>query len=211
MTNINRGIQASLDAVASPAPANATAAESVLYGLSGKVAHVHKKDAEGLLAIDAVTGQVIPSGTVIDGTAYNEDRPEWSQTDEGQTLVLAQLAERHIFYASRLGADYASSPEHKSPDIFAYEDLAWLALDSETGDEASIEADDEHRMEVIATYAGIDRSADLEDGHFGETLATMELALDNTRTGEEMKAFTEAQDRGFESAAEADQKTGTQG
>lgn len=203
----SRGLQASLDAEAGSTE-TLSVLNGVLLGLTGKVAYVHKKDSEGLLAIDAFTGQVIPSGTVLNGQTYNEDRPEWSDMEGGQTLVMAMLAERTVYYAARLGADYANNPEHKNPELFAFEDLAWLGLDSETGEEATLDADAEHRMEVIAAYSGIDRSEDLEDGHFGQTLAEVELSYDNTRTGEEMRNFTEAQDRGF---APAHQKTGTEG
>jgi hypothetical protein len=150
-----------------------TASDAVGLGLTGKVAHVHKKDAEGMLAIDAYTGQVIPG---------QEDKPEWA---EG--LVLAQLAARHIFYASRLGAKY--DDEHKSPEVYAYEDLDWLALDMETGDETEINADDEFRMEVMAGVLGIDR----ETGDIKGVLAETEVAMDYTRTDAEQQALEEAQ------------------
>ncbi|WP_269929987.1 hypothetical protein [Aminobacter sp. HY435] len=151
----------------------AGASEAVALGLTGKVAFVHKKDAEGMLQIDAFTGQVVPG---------QHDRPEWADG-----LVLAQLAARHIFYASRLGEKYADA--HKSPEVFAYEDLDWLGLDMETGDEITLEADSEFRMEVMSTVLDIDR----ETGDIKGVLAETEIASDHTRTAAELAALEEAQ------------------
>jgi hypothetical protein len=61
-----------------------------VVGLTGKTVQVHKQNEEGMLAIDAFTGQVI----------MNEDTPEWAK-DLG--LVVAQFTERHVFYGKRLG------------------------------------------------------------------------------------------------------------
>lgn len=158
-------------------------------GLTGKVAHVHKKDADGMLAIDAVTGQVLPE---------QHDRPDWADG-----LVLAQLAERHIFYAAKLGEE-GYTAEMRNPDIYAFEDLGWLAM--KTDPEASTEdldaqgnivddaeyvraADDEHRQTVIAAALGIDR----ETGDIENVLAEVEIASDQTRTAAELAALEEAQ------------------
>lgn len=154
-----------------------TATEAVGLGLTGKVALVHKADAEGMLQIDAFTGQVIPG---------QHDRPEWADG-----LVMAQLAERHIFYASRLGEKYAD--EHKSPEVFAFEDLGWLALDMNTGDELTLDADSEFRMEVMGTVLGIDR----ETGDIKGVLAETEIASDQLRSAAELAALEEAQQGRF--------------
>lgn len=171
----------SLFAMAALAPEGAssvaTAAEAVGLGLTGKVALVHKADAEGMLQIDAFTGQVIPG---------QHDRPDWADG-----LVIAQLAERHIFYASRLGEKYAD--EHKSPEVFAFEDLGWLALDMNTGDEVALNADSEFRMEVMATVLEVDR----ESGNIKGVLAETEVSSDNTRSAAELAALEEAQQGRF--------------
>lgn len=152
-------------------------------GLSGRVAHVHKKDAEGMLMIDAFTGQVIPD---------QHDRPEWADG-----LVLAQLAERHTFYTTRLGANYADA--HKDPEVFAFEDLGWLGLNMEDGEETVIAADNEFRMEVIANVLGIDR----ETGAIEGALAEAEVYADDTRSPAELAALEQAQATAFS-------KTGTE-
>lgn len=147
-------------------------------GDSGQVIGVHKKDAEGLLLIDAVTGRVLDA----------QEKPDWA---EGH--VVAMLAERAGFYNKRTGSAPAPS------EVLAYEDLEWLALDTDTGDEKVIEADYEHRAEVLATILGVNRDPDAAD-NFGATLAAdLEIARDDTRTDAEMKALTDAQaDASFE-------------
>lgn len=159
---------------------------SPALGLTGHIALVHRKDAEGVLQIDAVTGQVLPG---------QHDRPDWA---EG--LVMAMLAERHIFYASRLGED-AYTAEMRNPEVFAFEDLEWLALKTspeENGadDEYVVEADSEHRMDVIAAALGINR----ETGEVADVLAEIEVASDNFRSQEELDALIAAQAQGFEAA-----------
>jgi hypothetical protein len=156
-------------------PAMLKAAQEGAIGFTGKTAQVSKQGAEGLLTIDSFTGVVV----------LNEDTPEWA-TDLG--LVSAVLSERHAFYASRLGPQYAM--EHVSPEVFAYEDLAWLTLvdDGANGTEAIVEADEEHRMEVVAAVIGIDR----DTGYMkGEEYGT-EFMSDNTRTEAELQALQEA-------------------
>lgn len=149
-------------------------------GLTGKTAMVHKEGAEGILLIDALTGHVIPG---------QQDRPEWA---EG--LVLAQLAERHLFYTNRLGPQYAD--KHKAPELFAFEDIGWLGVDMATGDPIVSEASDEHRMNVVGTVLGIDR----ETGSVKGSLAEAEIARDDTRTEGELKDFRAAQDKGYKEA-----------
>lgn len=146
-------------------------------GLTGKVALVHKKDHEGMLQIDAFTGAVLPE---------QHDRPEWADG-----LALAQLAERHTFYVNRLGPQYAD--EHKSPELYAFEDLGWLGVNMETQDEITIPADDEFRMDVVAQVLGIDR----ETGDVKAALTETEIARDDTRTDAEMRDLLESQKEGF--------------
>lgn len=170
-----------------------------VVGLTGKTVQVHKQDEEGMLAIDAFTGQVI----------MNEDTPEWAK-DAG--LVVAQLTERHVFYGHRLGEAYAN--EHQQPDIMAFEDLGWLCLvDNGTAEphEAILLADDEHRMNVVAEVLGISRDAD--DQTNAEPLGadasgwSMEQYSNQTRSQAELDALEAARIQKFEE----DQQQAAQG
>lgn len=145
---------------------------------------VHKKDHEGALTIDTLTGQI---------TTPLMDRPEWAAG-----LAVADLAERLGFYASRLGDQFAQ--EHKTPQAIAFEDLGWLTVDEE-GEAGAIEADMEFRMTVVAEVLGIDRPNDLSIPTTvanGRVLQEVELSLDRERTPEEIAAFQEAQREEFE-------------
>lgn len=151
------------------------AANTGTIGLTGKVAYVNKQGAEGLLAIDAFTGVVL----------MNDETPEWG-TELG--LVNALLHERHSFYASRLGQKYAD--DHVSPEVYAFEDLAWLSTvdDGADGTEAITDADVEHRMTVVATVLGVNR----ETGDVKGAELAAEFQSDNTRTEAELAALQEA-------------------
>jgi hypothetical protein len=146
---------------------------------TGKVAMVHKKDAEGSIEIDAQTGWVLTS---------KDERPEWAEH-----LVIAHLAERHQYYTNRLGKQY--SGEHKNPDVFAYEDLAWstvkdIAVEGQEGEETGlIDADAEFRMDVLAAVLGIDR----EEGTIENVLAEGEISMDQYRSDEEAALLEESQ------------------
>ncbi|RWP84768.1 MAG: hypothetical protein EOR11_20115 [Mesorhizobium sp.] len=168
-----------------------------LVGLTGKTVHVHKQNEEGMLAIDAFTGQVI----------MDADTPEWAK-DAG--LVVAQLTERHVFYGKRLGDDYAAS--HQQPDILAFEDLGWLCLvDNGTAEphEAIVQADAEFRMNVVAEVLGINRDAD--DATNAEPLGadasgwSMEQYSNQTRSQAELDALEAARIQQFEQDQQAAQ------
>ena len=157
--------------------------------LSERTAIVHKQDAEGALIINALSGMV---------QQPLDERPEWA---EGLTCAL--LAERHLFYSSRLGPEYAA--EHATPSAFAFEDLGWIAIDAE-GEPVELEADAEWRMNVIADATGTIRSDDLSDTRQDDTkgeLAHALLDMDTHREVAEVSALEKAQTEGF-----AD-KTGT--
>lgn len=146
---------------------------------------VHKKDCEGALTINTLTGGI---------TTPLMDRPDWS---EG--LVLADLAERLEFYSSRLGDQFAQ--EHKTPQAIAFEDLGWhtVAEDGETLDKT--EADTEFRQTVLAEVLGMNRPNDLSipaTVSNGKVLAEVELSLDRERTPQEIAAFQNAQREAFE-------------
>lgn len=177
------------DKVLPGTPSGAKASEAITMGLTGKTIAVHKKDAEGILLIDAFTGQVLPDSLQGEG-----GRPEWA-TYSG--LVMAMLTERLLWHSSRLGG--TMSPEQAQPEVLAFEDVTWLALNTEDGEETVIEADDEFRMEILSAALGINR----ETGDItGTLLADIEVASDNTRSAAELAMLEEAQQERF-------QKTGT--
>lgn len=149
---------------------------------------VHKSDAEGGLIIDRLTGHVIQPLM---------ERPEWA---EGLTLAL--LAERHGFYTTRLGPLYTA--EMKNPEIFEFADLGWIGTTAE-GEAVEIEADAEHRMEVIAKVTGVDRETGAHETGKGWNLAAeVEVAMDQHRTDAEAAALLTSQEQAF------DRKTGTE-
>ncbi len=189
---IDRGLTASLRAEEANFSATGQQVTDFEVPLSGKVVPVHKQGEEGLLMIDAVSGWVIRG---------QEDRPAWSDG-----LITAILGERHIFYANRLGSAYTE--DHKMPEVLAFEDLPWMALNMETGEQLAYEADAEFRMDVVAEVLGINRSIEGDHDIKGnERTVVAEISYDNTRTGEQMAAFTEAQGKHFEDVS----KTGTAG
>ena len=142
---------------------------------------VHRADHEGVIQVNALTGIIVTP---------NDERPDWS---DGLTCAL--LNERHEFYTQRLGeAGYTEAM--RRPDVLHYEDLGWIAVDEE-GHEVEIEAEPEHRMQFIADLIGIDR----ESGEIkGNVLAETEIAMDRARSPEEMAAFEQSQEQGFDKA-----------
>lgn len=129
--------------------------------LDGKPILVHKKGEEGALAIGSLSGRII---TPI------MERPDWS---EG--LAVADLAERHEFYTSRLGR------EQPLGDLVAFEDLGWVAIDA-SGDQTILLADSEYRMDIIAEATGVHRVADLSSELEDDTTGEMgHVVLDETR------------------------------
>lgn len=196
MKTLSLGLMAAVMLAAPGTAEGATAPEAPL-GFTGKLTPVHKKDCEGAIMIDSYTGQVATPA---------DERPDWADG-----LALANLAERHKFYTDRLGPSY--SDDHKAPDLFAYEDLEWLAVAMEdglnddgterkAGDEMIVAADAEHRQDVMATILGVDR----EEGDMGAVLAEAEIASDNERTGVEMEDFRQAQSEGMAAATGTDSK-----
>jgi len=169
---------------------------------SGLTSLVHKKDHEGTLQIDTHTGYIL---TPMD------ERPEWA---EG--LTLAQIAERHKFYGDRLKDHYTA--EMAAPEVFAYEDLSWLGareypvdapyINPETGMEEPfeafiIDADEEHRQEVLANVLGFTATEetltepagwDFADKTTQERITTVDIDMPNVeRTAEELEAFERSQ------------------
>ncbi|MEW6121260.1 MAG: hypothetical protein AB1698_01505 [Pseudomonadota bacterium] len=136
---------------------------------------VHKEGAEGAIHLDALTGQVVTSA---------DDRPAWA---EG--LVVGLLTERHRFYESRLGAE-GYTAEHRNPEAIILQDLGWVALDPETGDEMEMNADTDYRMGVIAQVLGVDRENFEDDAQlFGHVLAEVEVAVNTEVSADEARAM----------------------
>jgi hypothetical protein len=129
---------------------------SSIFGSSGLRSVVHKSGHEGVIEIDPISGEV---------TTLLAERPEWA---EG--LTVAQITQRHKFYADRLQDHY--SAEMKTPEVFAFEDLDWLGArplpedhDVETAqandpnydgfEHFELSADEEFRSNVVATVLGV--------------------------------------------------------
>lgn len=177
----------SLKATAAPAADMQKATFANMMGYSGHVTGVHKKDGEAVLLIDSYTGQILPE------SKHGPDGiPGWA-TDLG--VVMAMLGERALWYAKRVNGQMPE--ELKAPEVMAFEDLTWLSLNPSDGDETTIDADDEFRMEVLAQVLGINRSE--EDGV--DTIAGKGLEVyvssDNTRSEAELAELREAQEERF--------------
>lgn len=118
---------------------------------------VHKADNEGAIHIDARTGEIL--------TPLSE-RPEWA---DGYAVAL--LAERTGWYEQRLGKQLPDTLTR--PEMLDTADLGWIAFDAE-GEEVEIEADTDHRMDVLAELLNVDRS-DYDQGlRLENTLAEAE-------------------------------------
>lgn len=137
-----------------------------------ETAIVHKEGEEGTLLIDRYTGRIV--------TPLIE-RPDWA---EG--LHTALVRERDAFYqgngkqpgeagfvGNRLGKAYTD--EMRNPAAYVFQDLGWLGQDAEQ-EECTIDADNDYRMEVIATVLGINRE-DFETPITG-TVAEIEIDLE---------------------------------
>lgn len=156
--------------------------------LDGKPVLVHKKGEEGALAIGSLSGRIL---TPI------MERPDWS---EG--LAVANLAERHEFYTSRLGR------EQPLGDLIAFEDLGWVAIDA-SGEQVITEADTEYRMDIIAEATGVNRVDDLSSELQDDTTGEMgHVVLDETReyAHNEAKALDTSWEEKLGDAAKASDK-----
>jgi len=127
---------------------------------NGLTIPVHKSDEEGILLIDAMTGQI---------TTPSVERPTWA---EG--LAVAMLAERTGHYEQRLGAQMAAGL--RVPEAFNYADLSWIGVDEE-GDEVEVEASHEYRTEQVAKMLGIDTTEAGWDKELPGSVATAEVAF----------------------------------
>jgi len=135
---------------------------------------IHKDGEEGALHLCALTGKVLTP---------TDELPIW-----GEGLIVGVIQERLKWYGDRLGA--AFTDDHKRPEAIIMQDLGWVALDPETGEEMELEADNEYRMEVLATVLGVDRE-NYENNAvlFGHVLAEVEVVANTERTAEEASAI----------------------
>jgi hypothetical protein len=162
-------------------PSKAKAMEDVTrVATSGKTAGVHMEGAEGIIQIDAVTGHVL-TGPL--------DRPDWAQ---GYTTAVLQ--ERVGYYERALGD--AFTPEMRDPEVFAAEDLDWVAVaDDDEHSEYVAEHSAEHRQNVVMAFTKGDITTD-EQGHLtGDDV--IELSTERERSPEEAAALEESQKTGF--------------
>jgi hypothetical protein len=153
---------------------------------------IHKEGEEGALTVNRYTGVITTPGS---------ERPEWAQG-----LATAMLAERIEFYGKRLGTDSQAFKNLADPQAIAFNDLAWIGVDA-NGDEIEIEADGDHRMDVVAQLIGVDR----ETGEVsGTILAERDTMRENTpRTPEEQAALEESLKEGFGSVSNTERAQGT--
>lgn len=142
---------------------------------------VHKADHEGALHIDGLTGQVLTPP---------DDRPEWSDG-----FAVALLAERTGWYEQRLG-QHLPDPIRK-PEMLDVADLGWIAFDAE-GEEVEIEADTDHRMDILASILDVDRE-DFDQGlAFKNRLAEAEATHTYTTQTTTEASLAEVEGVGFE-------------
>jgi hypothetical protein len=133
---------------------------------NAKLITVHKEGEEGTITIDSLTGIVKPH--------EGQEAPLWA---DGLTCALLQ--ERVAYYfgndkqAPRLDRQRFEQ-QIMGVDTISFEDLGWVAVDPE-GATVELEADGDHRMQVIADLLGIDRSAEPTEAY------EIEVANDTTR------------------------------
>lgn len=155
---------------------------------------VHKAGDEGVMEVDALTGAIITA---------NDQRPDWA---EG--LAAALLQERLTFYETRFGKESAQFKAVQQADAVEYLDLGWIGV-NEDGDEIEIEANGEHRSEIVAKALGIDTL----EGDLGAGI-TAEIEVDtkrHTMSQQERSVMEQAANQGFsdETTAEQERATGT--
>lgn len=131
---------------------------------------VHKEGEPGTLELS-------PSGRVVT-EPFN--RPDWAGN-----VVLANLAERNMFYQTRLGAELAEPLV--TTNIINVLDLGFVALDDE-GNEVELIADSEYRMNMLATTLGVDRETGDIEG------AVTEHYIDRDNKGYTLEEIASKQD-----------------
>jgi hypothetical protein len=153
---------------------------------------VHKAGDEGVMEVDALTGAILTA---------NDQRPDWA---EG--LAAALLQERLTFYETRFGKQSDQFKAVQQADAIEYLDLGWIGV-NEDGDEIEIEANGEHRSEVVAKALGIDTL----EGSLGADV-TAEIEVDtkrHTMTEHERAELQQAANQGFTDATAEEQKQAT--
>jgi len=147
---------------------------------------IHKAEHEGAFHIDALTGQV---------TTPVDERPEWA---EG--FAVALLGERTGWYEQRLGKELPESI--RKPELIDASDLGWIAFDAE-GSEVEIEADSDHRMDVLAGILNIDREDFDGEKELQGTVAEAEVNHSYTTQPTEEATLEEVEGKSFEEVAKA--------
>lgn len=186
---------------------------TTIIGTSGRQTAVHKQDCEGVLMIDPMSGNVLQ---------LLADRPDWATE-----LTVAQVAERDLYYGTRLGDLYTE--ELKVPEVLAFEDLSWLCVRPLEGDHSELidadpnydgfehfelSADEAYRSHIVANVLGITedlkaQEADLIAGGEGNIEGqqdvidlSAELLASNFLTQEEIEAREASRKEGFEKIAQ---------
>lgn len=149
---------------------------------------IHKANHEGAFHIDGLTGQVV---TPVD------ERPDWA---EG--FAVALLGERTGWYEQRLGQQLPESI--RKPEMIDASDLGWIAFDHE-GSEVEIEADADHRMDVLAGILNIDREDFDGEKTIGNVLAEAEAIHSYSTHPTEEATLAEVEGKSFEEVAKAAQ------
>lgn len=144
---------------------------------------ITKGGEEGSILIDHLDGRVLTPA---------DERPQWADG-----LAAAMLVERTGWYEKRLGAQL--SAEQARPDIIAFEDLEWVAIDAEA-DEVHLEADADFRMETLATIMGIDREDFDGVTNFQKSIASAEATHTYKTQPTEEATLAEAEGKDFEEA-----------
>jgi hypothetical protein len=161
--------------------------QTTTTNLADRTILVHRKDQEGTLRINALSGVI---------QQEPNERPDWSDG-----LSTALIGERHEFYSARLGPAYTEA--HKHPEILSFEDLGWLTVsEDEDGSTVIQDADVEFRMEVLGEVTGMTRYDNLSLGINGEdhvdgkgtVLEEVELAYTAERSDDEVAAFEKSQE-----------------
>lgn len=153
-----------------------------------KTIRVHHEGLEGTVEVDALTGIVLTNA---------DERPEWANG-----LTCAALQERVGYYfgteknAPRLDR---SRFEDKiiGADLIDFQDLGWVAV-AEEGDVVELEANDEFRMEQVASLLGIDRT----NFNAASTEYELEIVNDVSRSADDVAVLEDIQQAIFEPAAE---------
>lgn len=146
---------------------------------------VHHGDHEGGIHIDATTGGVMTA---------SDDCPEWANG-----LAVGVLKERNTWYETRLGQVPDSILK---AEIIDMRDLTWLAWDAER-DLMELEADNEFRMDTLATLLNVDREDFDGEKTIAGVIASAEVDHTYTTNPTAEATLEEVEGMGFEDVKKA--------